>query len=328
MAREKDGWVKMYASLVLKGLDGDEIAYYTIANLIADPKDSVSPGRLDVSDRAMALLLEWHHQRAGSVRKRLLLKGLIVVSPDGGYSINGYKETQSKDFLPAEALKENRFPLGELLAYKRQQRKFRKGLKPRRSRAKVATVHPPASGGYSPSTVATVHPPVATVHPQVLTGGYSQSTAEAKIAPKEDIKEDKEAKKKGADAPFLGADTEASKYLFAKTGRKRWANLVQKEEFEKAESEAGPERMKRAVDWALLSGISNIKSIVTAARKHAAGVERGHRGADRGGIREPGRHPEQTGGIIRSVTDEDIESGRARFDGRRVVWADEEGDQD
>lgn len=328
MAREKDGWVKMYASLVLKGLDGDEIAYYTIANLIADPKDSLSPGRLDVSDRAMALLLEWHHQRAGAVRKRLLLKGLIVVNPDGGYAINGYRETQSKDFLPAEALKENRFPLGELLAYKRRQRELRKGLKQRRSRAKVATVYPPASGGYSQSTVDTVNPPVATANPQVLTGGYSQSTVEAKIAPKEDIKEDKEAKKKGADAPFLGADTEASRYLFAKTGRKRWANLVQKEEFEKAESEAGPERMKRAVDWALLSGISNIKSMVTASRKHTGVIERGHRGADGGGIREPGRYPEQTGGTIRSVTDEDIESGRARFDGRRVVWADEEGDQE
>ena len=37
MAREKDGWVKVYANLVLKGLDGDELAYYTIANLIAIP---------------------------------------------------------------------------------------------------------------------------------------------------------------------------------------------------------------------------------------------------------------------------------------------------
>lgn len=72
-------------------------------------------------------------------------------------------------------------------------------------------------------------------------------------------------------SPHLGAETPASKYLFEKTGRKRWANLVQKEQFEKAESEVGEARVKEAIDWALTSGISNIKSIITAARrsKHA-----------------------------------------------------------
>jgi phage replication O-like protein O len=65
----------------------------------------------------------------------------------------------------------------------------------------------------------------------------------------------------------LSAQTPASKYYFEKTGRKRWQNLVQKEKFEKAESEVGEARMLEAIDWALTSGISNIKSIITAAKK-------------------------------------------------------------
>lgn len=66
---------------------------------------------------------------------------------------------------------------------------------------------------------------------------------------------------------YLGAVTEASRYLFTKTRRKKWANLVQKEEFEKCEAEVGAKRMIEAIDWALISGISNIKSMITAARK-------------------------------------------------------------
>ncbi len=78
--------------------------------------------------------------------------------------------------------------------------------------------------------------------------------------------------KKGAKAPdSLGAQTPASKYLFEKTGRKRWQNLIQKEQFEKAESEVGEARMKEAIEWALTSGISNIKSIITAARRSKHG---------------------------------------------------------
>jgi len=71
----------------------------------------------------------------------------------------------------------------------------------------------------------------------------------------------------GGKPPSLGAETSASKYLFEKTGRKRWANLVQKENFEKVEAEVGEARMREAIDWALTSGISNIKSILTAAKK-------------------------------------------------------------
>lgn len=62
------------------------------------------------------------------------------------------------------------------------------------------------------------------------------------------------------------ATTEASLYLFRQTGRKRWANLVQKAEFEKCEAEVGVPIMKEAIDWALTSGIANIKSMITAAR--------------------------------------------------------------
>jgi phage replication O-like protein O len=71
----------------------------------------------------------------------------------------------------------------------------------------------------------------------------------------------------GSSTPHLGPATPASKYLFKKTGRKRWQNLVQEEEFEKAESQVGYEKMKNAIDWALTSGISNVKSIITAARR-------------------------------------------------------------
>lgn len=90
---------------------------------------------------------------------------------------------------------------------------------------------------------------------------------------KKDIKENKK-EKEGPSPHGLGAQTPASKYLFEKTGRKRWQNLVQKEQFEKAESEVGEECMKEAINWALTSGISNIKSIITAARRggrHEAG---------------------------------------------------------
>jgi len=97
-------------------------------------------------------------------------------------------------------------------------------------------------------------------------------------------------KKKGAKAPDgLVATTPASKYLFEKTGRKRWGNLVQKEEFEKAEALVGEARMRSAIDWALLSGISNIKSIITAAKggrragaESKASSEAGRPGAHRG----------------------------------------------
>jgi hypothetical protein len=60
--------------------------------------------------------------------------------------------------------------------------------------------------------------------------------------------------------------TESSKYFFAKTHRKRWSNSVQRDSFEAAEAQFGYTRMVGAIDWALLSGISNIKSIISAAR--------------------------------------------------------------
>lgn len=85
---------------------------------------------------------------------------------------------------------------------------------------------------------------------------------------KRNYKETTSTKVEGDKSPdSLAAQTPASKYLFEKTGRKRWKNLVQKEEFERAEAEVGFERMKEAIVWALLSGISNIKSIITAARR-------------------------------------------------------------
>jgi len=83
-------------------------------------------------------------------------------------------------------------------------------------------------------------------------------------------------KKGGPSPPELGAQTPASKYYFEQTGRKRWRYPVQKEQFEKAEAEVGEARMKDAIDWALTSGIDNIKSIITAAK-------RGRKEKDEGG---------------------------------------------
>jgi phage replication O-like protein O len=97
-------------------------------------------------------------------------------------------------------------------------------------------------------------------------------------------------------SPYLGAGTPASKYLFEKTGRKRWQNLVQKEQFEKAESEVGEARMKEAVNWALTSGISNIKSIITAARRE---------GETHGRARENRRRPKLDVKVIESGEDQD-----------------------
>ena len=128
MAREKDGWVRFYANLLLKGLNGNQVAYYTVATLIADPKGSTHPGKLDVSDRNMALLLEWGHQKAARVKKQLLERGMLISKVDGIY-INGYQDLQSKDFI--STLTGNKFPLREILTYKRNQHRFHGVLKTR-----------------------------------------------------------------------------------------------------------------------------------------------------------------------------------------------------
>ena len=88
---------------------------------------------------------------------------------------------------------------------------------------------------------------------------------------KDTISKDTIQKIGGPSPQGLGAETPASKYFFEKTGRKRWQNLVQKEQFEKAESEVGEAGMKEAIDWALTSGISNIKAIITAAKRNKHG---------------------------------------------------------
>jgi len=134
---------------------------------------------------------------------------------------------------------------------------------------------------------------------QVGLTSTSQVVEPSTEATKENIKETfKETlKEKGRSSTDLTASTPASKYLFEKTGRKRWQNLVQKEKFEKAEAEVGVGRMKGAIDWALTSGISNIKSIITAARRETSGVSKrkrqparagsgSHRGPDQAPTRE------------------------------------------
>jgi len=110
------------------------------------------------------------------------------------------------------------------------------------------------------------------------------SLANSKLGKKQrNIKETSSTKvEEGSKPPdSLAPQTPISKYLFEKTSRKRWKNRVQKEEFEKVEAQVGEARMKEVVDWALLSGISNIKSILTAAKKGGshAGREQG-RGSD------------------------------------------------
>ena len=95
----------------------------------------------------------------------------------------------------------------------------------------------------------------------------------------------------GKPVDILAAQTPASNYLFEKTSRKRWKNMVQKEMFEKVEADVGEARMKEAIDWALLSGISNIKSILTAAKKGGSHAER----KQGPGVRTDKEHPRQAG---------------------------------
>lgn len=56
----------------------------------------------------------------------------------------------------------------------------------------------------------------------------------------------------------------------------------------------------------------------------------GHEHGQRSGLRAPGQDSEQARPAFRSVTEEDFESGRARFDAQlhRVVWANEQGTSD
>ena len=132
------------------------------------------------------------------------------------------------------------------------------------------------------------------------------------------IKKHTSTKVEGDKSPdSLAAQTPASKYLIEKTGRKRWKNLVQKEEFEKVEGQVGEARMKEAIDWALLSGISNVKSMLTAAKK-------GGRHDDAGKRPEPGRgspaHRQDPHAAARAVgwqVGEDDEEG-TRDQDRRV----------
>ena len=279
MARTKDGWIKMYSNLVLKGLDGDEIAYYTIANLIADPKDSPTPGKFDISDRAMALLLEWSHHRAGDTRKSLIRRGFIIDNGDGSYTINGYAVIQSRDFTPAEELSENRFPLEEILAFKRQRRRFLQGLKPRGSRAKVGRLFPLDSSGSSHPTVGAVIPLLGGVVPVPPASGRSRPTRMSGFDPKEDYREGKKGKKKAPEHSL----TEGQKYWLTQFEMKRFPTFKQKDAVAALESEVGIQKLKQAIDWGARNNIRRFDSIATAARRKEI----------KGGFREPGRHPEE-----------------------------------
>ena len=153
MARTKDGWVKMYANLILRDLDLGEIAYYTTAYLLANPKDSENPGRFDIKDYPMSLLLNCNNKHVTKIKQRLLSKGLLLDNGDGTYTVNGYQEAQTVDFLPSDALLQNRLPLEDLLRYKANLRQFKRGTKPQRSRRKLDTVLNHAIGTVSQSKV-------------------------------------------------------------------------------------------------------------------------------------------------------------------------------
>jgi len=141
------------------------------------------------------------------------------------------------------------------------------------------------------------------------------SLANSKLGKKQrNIKETPSTKVEGS-KPLdpLAALTPASKYLFEKTSRKRWKNLVQKEEFEKVEAQVGEARMKEAIDWALLSGISNIKSILTAAKK---GGRRDTTGREQPPGRGSGAHRKDAGEGDRFSGFRAIESGPEQPDDR------------
>ncbi|MFQ5925610.1 MAG: hypothetical protein ACE5IE_06410 [Dehalococcoidia bacterium] len=127
--------------------------------------------------------------------------------------------------------------------------------------------HPQATARHSAATVR---------HPQ---GTNRSPTGDDLAMPKERESSKDSSKEEGAKPSSLSP---ATKYLFEKTRRKQWPNLLQKEKFEECEQEVGSARMIEAIDWALTSGISNIKSMITAAKE-----------GKRYGFRERGRHPEE-----------------------------------
>jgi phage replication O-like protein O len=110
-------------------------------------------------------------------------------------------------------------------------------------------------------------------HAQLKVDSQSPSKERSKERSKEihhDVKE-----RDSSTTDTLAPVTPASKYLFENTKRKRWPNLVQKGQFEQVEADVGFDHMKDAIDWALTSGISNIKSILTAAKRKRKGGQNG-----------------------------------------------------
>lgn len=75
------------------------------------------------------------------------------------------------------------------------------------------------------------------------------------------------AKTGAEDKAFLLAETPTAKLWFEGWKRKRWANIYQKELWEKCEKDVGPVNMTEATKWALGKGISNINSVITYAIK-------------------------------------------------------------
>jgi hypothetical protein len=107
----------------------------------------------------------------------------------------------------------------------------------------------------------------------------------------------------------LQPQTPGTKYLFEKTNRKRWQNLVQKEMFEATEAEVGESRMIEAINWALGSGINNVKSICTAAKK-------GSNHGTKPSANNPGQsNTTNRRGTFKGHTDAEYEEARRKLNG-------------
>ena len=282
--REKHGWVKLTSDTVLLGLDSYQFHLYHLARALCVPLNAQqNPGVFDLQDSAIATLMRC--SRATVIRVKNELKAMNLLTQKNGRLYVAE--------VPMETLHNHDMAMKEIANFLLQEKGMAARLNstPRRTGQR----HPPYNKLSRPATP----PPQQTVSPSntpVSPSNTPVSPSNTPVSPsntpryKNDHRsiEDKKYRREeegGQALPPCIVQTPASKYLFDKTGRKRWANQVQKESFEQAEAEVGEVRMVEAINWALESGISNIKSMVTAARrgqKGGYGKAGGHYGEGRG----------------------------------------------
>lgn len=236
-----DGYVIVHRQILDEGFSAYELSFLVACLLVADHRKTKTPGVVAKSTTELGRLMGASQKRAWKCKRGLIARGII--KPLGGHKfiIVNYENYQN---------------LVQTFLVPQTKDTTKKGHN--FSPTDLSLV--PQTNGLVPQTNDKSH------RLMVSPTNYSLGTNQAQVLNNQISKSIKEVKG-GPSSQGLVAQTPASKYLFEKTGRKRWQNLVQKEQFEKAEFAVGEERMKEAINWALTSGISNIKSIITAAKK-------------------------------------------------------------